>query len=224
MKTPFNVYDFFAILFPGTLALLLAGLVCRPVWNFIAGTTSWASAAVLVVVAYVAGEVVSGLSKHIVGRFRAKKDVWDKMSPAESGRLEAALREHYALQLSPKEFRKARFDLAFSLVWNRIPNYSVFLARADLNRSLSLLCGMATILGFAGAVGLPLGVQLCKGQLGALCIVSGLVGVLCFLRGQYFFELSRRVVYYSALEYLAERQHGAGEGPSTQARMEENCP
>lgn len=215
LKVPFNVYDLFGILFPGTLVLFLATLVYEPLGSYIAGASSWESVPLLVVLAYVAGEVAAGLSKYTVGILRDRADGWEDLSTTERGQLEAGLRAHYALELSVEEFRKARFDLASSLVPDRMPNYLIFLARSDLNRSLSLLCWATTIVGWAGVFGLPLSVQLSRLALITLGALSGLLGGLLFLRSRYFYRLARRVIYYAALQYFAEGKLGARKNAST---------
>lgn len=182
--------------------------MCKPLWSFIASATSWGPALLLIMLAYVAGELVSGLARRTLGRLRDSGG--DGLLPTAAERLEAGLREYYRLRLAGEEFRRARFDLAFSLVWNRVPSYHVFLARSDLNRSLSLICGAAAAVGFAGALGLPLSVRLGVPHLIGLGVGCILMGVQFLSRARYFFAVSRRIIYYSAQRDLTLSPKPAG--------------
>lgn len=206
VNAPFNVYDFFGILFPGTLALLLASLFYPPLWSYVASGGEWATAALVVVFAYIAGEVVAALSRLIIGGLRDQADGWKKLSRHERDLLTVWLRDHCVPGASQEALEKSRFDLAYSLVGNRAPAYPIFLARSDLNRSLSFLCGAATLTGFAGALGLPLSVPLSLPRLITFSATSVLLGGLLFWRARYFYERATKAVYYSAFQCFADKR------------------
>lgn len=210
----FNVYDIFGILFPGTLALLLASLFYPPLWSYVAGGGEWAKAALVVVFAYIAGEVLSGLSRLTIGKLRDRADWWKKVSLEAHKARVIGLADSHLPDASEEGLKMARFDLAYALVWNRTPAYPIFIARSDLNRSLSLLSGIATLASLAALLGVPLSISLSTFQSLAFGVISGLLGWLFFWRSRNFYERATRVVYCAAVQYFAEKDASATGGAS----------
>ena len=214
VNAPFNVYDIFGILFPGTLALLLASLFYPPLWSYVAGGGEWATAALVVVFAYIAGEVLSGLSRLTIGKLRDRADSWWKLSHEAEKTLVMQLGDDYLRGPSKKKLKRGRLELAHALVWNRTPDYPTFIARSDLNRSLSLLSGIATLTSLAAALGLPLSISLSTFQSLAFGATSALLGCLFFWRSKNSYERATGIVYCAALQHFAEKDASATRGAS----------
>jgi len=201
---PIAIYDFLGILVPGLgLGAVLSFALPSLPRLYVAYPVP------MLLLAFVAGHVVQGLSKcayHLLGHVWPEKTFWEASDETLKlevlGRLAIAYGPGLQCEvLIPSEDTKdeKRRNLCYSLVWDRMDNERLFTALADFSRASGLLAllfaGLSVYLWGAGPWTLPQG-------------LTGLsLGLILFAlfttRSRFFRKHADSTVYYGFLAYAA---------------------
>lgn len=209
ISIPFAIYDFIGVLFPGVVAIALVSLVYPPALP--STTTLFREFPLFALVAgYVTGEIIQALARaferRVVWRLWKRPSKWESLAPELQALLERATRDHFSLgdQFSDKDFQKARFDLLYSMVWDRMDNYRLFVANADFSRAAAMVGAMGAVVALCAGISGSFGPKWGLPVLLLVAFVSLLSAALLFSRARYFRELADGVVYFSVLQRVTE--------------------
>ncbi|TCP59127.1 hypothetical protein EV586_101343 [Tumebacillus sp. BK434] len=154
MNLPLQIYDFIAVLFPGVLlmAILEREAPWLPIWD---NGLQMGTLAVMLVIGYVVGQLLAQISRTIEAEPLTK---WMLAIGRRKGRRKAALEGRKTKMDFPNEMNESilsaladfygrpiypndpeLFNLVFSPVADKMPKRDVFLALANMMRSLAVL-------------------------------------------------------------------------------------
>jgi hypothetical protein len=156
MSLPLQIYDFISIVFPGILALTIARIEQPnlPIWSV---PNEYAQLAIWFVIAYAIGHLCQGLASNLAKKckmynstdeppleqrhmLRGRHYLLDA-SETFSNEFEAAFRECYSID--PNALKKEEaFGLIFSSVQDKLGQRPIFVARANMLRSLAFISAL----------------------------------------------------------------------------------
>lgn len=198
LSWPLALYDFISILIPGAVFPAALWLVAPKTVEIYRGDL-W----IVLIAAYVQGHLIQNLSRLFhsgLAKIWPATSFMSKVSPEFRSQVEAAVNRYYGHEFSKSALDKHMRDLCYSPVWNRMDNYKLFTALADLNRALSFISM------FVLSESLGIASRLWTGSISsvsALCYAfASLIALALFSdRARFFHRLADLVVYHSFLAY-----------------------
>lgn len=197
-------YDVVAILIPGIMFPGIIGLLWDPALEFFSWN-SW----LMLAGAFALGHLIQASARWFY------ETIVDRVFPP-SGYLHSTPRQFqdlireglnyiYQTQWKPETLRHLQRDLCYSPVWNRMDNYKIFVALADLHRGLGFLSIVLAL------ISVPIMLGCVKSSLGqwhgaALSVASVIAFYMFTSRMRFFRRLSEIVIYHSFLAYVAEQE------------------
>lgn len=194
---PIAIYDFLGILVPGLGLGAILSLVMPSLPRLYV-----AYSVPMLLLAFVAGHVVQGLSRlayGLVGRVWPERTFWEASAETLREEVLGRLAITYGPGLPREVLIKEKRNLCYSLVWDRMDNDRLFTALADFSRAAGLLAllfaGLSVYLWGAGTWPLPQGLT---GLSLALILFA-----LFTTRSRFFRKHADSTVYHSFLAYSA---------------------
>jgi len=204
LNLPIAVYDVAGYLIPGMVVPFVLG-IAFPNALELYHQGFW----FMVVFSWIAGQFVQALSglfySRIISRICTRKTLLTERPKLKKSIL-SALGEFYQEDFAPDIEENHIKNLCYSPVWDRMDNYKIFVALADLSRAL----GFLAILAFMGALALVFGWRtnpiFGHSMVRALLVVTPVAFFVFTDRYHFFRKNSDIVVYYSFLSFIAERK------------------
>lgn len=205
---PIALYDLISIIAPGFVMPGLLGFIYYRALRFYEWNV-W----VVLAASFILGHIVQALSKityavldeTLCKRLWPTKEFLESAPPELGDLVKAGVTSFYGVEFTKDTLRYHLKDLCYSPVWNRMDNYKLFTALADLYRAL----GFLSLVGCFEFLGLAAGLWpgAVSRTAALLLFVVTLALVLLFTdRTRFFRRLSELVVYHSFLSFMAERR------------------
>lgn len=211
LSWPLALYDLIGVLVPGLMVPAAIGLISIDFFAFYDENLL-----VVLLGSYVMGHVVQAFSKltfRLVDTLWRYKGFLDVTHPELRWSILQDLEAFYGgwvreAATRPQWNEELLKNLCYSPVWNRMDNYKLFIALADLCRALAFLSGLASLLLAGGLIGIWAHVMECQSS---GWILSALLAGFFLLtdRSRFFRRLAEGVVYYSFLAFAAEGKLGS---------------
>lgn len=204
------LYDAVAVLVPGFVLPATLSLLWQPSLQ-VYSLNPWA----VVTFSFISGHTIQMVCRIVynqVDRLWPPKGFMDSASEELRQVIDSFLQELYGVAFSKETLGKHRKDLCYSPVWNRMENYKLFTALADLHRALGVLSLIVSaefaIRASMMHAGWSLGVlprsPTTPWLNWLLSALAAMAFVLLTDRGRFFRRLADGVVYHSFLSYISE--------------------